>query len=359
MAFVVAATAGPVQFTYSRSFNLGPGETAFELIFPQFNRAAHPEVESLEGVGMTLEATFRAEVMLQGSDLNMIPGNWSLGTARVEALPRDSGVSLRPVLHTTLTGSLDLSPRADVVVSPVPTVTAVTKVAADPADLGAFEGAGTLGYDVDFAARYYQVASGPGGVIGLYASDRVTGQLTVTYRASRSDTSPAVLNYFRAQRRSSGVVVVGWETRWEQNVRGFRLERRDVGGAWVQITPGLLPALDSSGLPRRYEVEDSGASGVADLRYRLVAVDAAGISHVNGETSVQTAIELAVRLQDRVFELALTGPAGMAVAVEGAPALSPAAWTSFREITLDADGHARLAAASPARSFSFYRARQR
>lgn len=359
MTLVAAASAGPVWFTCSQSFDLGPGETTFGLTFPQFNRAAHPEVELLEGVEITLEATFRAAVMLQGSEFMMITGDWSLGTARVEALPRDTSVSLRPVLDATLSGSLAISSRADVVISPVPTVTVVTKVASVPADLGAFEGAGTLVYDVDFAARYSQVAAGPQGVTGLYAGDRVTGQLSVTYRASSSDTSPVVLSHFRAQRRASGVVVVGWEARAEQDVRGFRLERQGAVGAWVPVTPALLPALGAGGQSRRYEVEDEGASGMADLRYRLVAIDAAGTPHVTGETGVQTALELTVRRQDLAIELALTGPAGMAVALEGAPALSPAAWTVLREVTLAADGHARLTAAIPAQPFSFYRARQR
>lgn len=360
MALMAAIRAGPVQFAYSQSFDLGPGETAFDLVLPQFDRAAHPGVESLEAVEITLEATFRAEVMLQGSELTMVTGDWSLGTARVEALPRNSGISLRPVLDATLSGSLALSPRAAVVVTPVPTITVVTKLASSPADLGAFEGAGTFSYDVDFAARYSQVAARPaGGVTGLYASDHVTGQLTVTYQASNSDPSPAVLDYFRAQRRSSGVVVVGWETRREQNVRGFRLERLGDSGVWAQVMTGLLPACGSPERPWRYEFEDTGASGVADPRYRLVAVDGAGTSYVSAETGIRTALELALQWQDQLLELMLTGPAGMGVVVEVAPALSPGAWKSFREVTLDAAGHARLTAVTPTSPLSFFRARPR
>lgn len=356
------------DITHTRDFDLGPGETAFGLEFPQFNTAAYPATPILNRVTVTLTFEFSAEVQLffdpqPASGANV---EWSLGPAEVEAVGNGTGLIAPALAQATLTGTTFVPATGTAVVDPTPTQSASSATWIEGTGMAPYEGAGSVFYEVDFTAFYWMVAArrvnqpAPDpAATGLFTSDRVRGTLAVTYKASSTAPTPVLLADFSAVATGGDRVWVQWQTGVESNLLGFHLERLGAGGGWVRLTRQLLPATGGS-QTARYVFDDRAVPSSGGLTYRLLAVDLQGEESVLGETAVRPGFVAAIDLRDgATIEITVRGEPNGRATLETTVDAAHGPWQAVGTVDFDGRGLGALtlglSTSEPAR---FYRVRQ-
>jgi hypothetical protein len=313
---VAAGHSAETLIAEVRRFSLGPGESAFCLPFAQFDPGAYAEPLILREVTVTLTAVFAGEMTLFNSTASSVRVTGSLGNARVRATPRTAGLLVPAAVELGLSavatvpaavlpphqdsgdGEVSLTPTADGSVSTLST---------EVATLARYTGTGEVGYDIDFTALYSQrVTTRPSAVGALVCNERMTGTLTLTYRAAAPAQTGAVLESLSAVALDSNRRVVHWRTDGEANLLGFLLDRRIAAGAWVRVTPALVPAV-GSGRAESYQFEDALPADSRDVRYRLLQVDRHGETTPLGETSVVRAPRADITFVGASLRLSVTG----------------------------------------------------
>lgn len=98
----------------------------------------------------------------------------------------------------------------------------------------------------------------------------------------------AVISAFDAY-AVDGHALVAWRTSSEAGTAGFLLERRHAGGAWVEVTPALLPAHFSPAATGVCAVEDAGAPAGGRALYRLREIEIGGGTQLYGPFAVTPA----------------------------------------------------------------------
>lgn len=352
-----ACSAGAATFTHTTSFDLGPGETAVGLAFPQFDIASYPGITSLDEVVVKLEVTFAAGMTLNGSPTSDSDVDWTLGPAQAVVVPITPGVAAPSPITTSLDGTWFVPRNATVAVTPDPSVLLSSTATATAPDLAAYLGTGTVAYELDFVGLYSRAITSPASATGLFSNDRITGQLKITYVASGPTPTFVRLNYLGAQREATGWVAVNWQTGVEYNLLGFHLERQDAGGEWTRLNSELVPAMGSTNQPKWYRFEDLAAPLDPGLNYRLVCVDREGVTAVAGATPLQPGLTAELQVRGGDLDLAVRGSAGALVVVETSEHAVQGSWTSFQELRLDPQGVGFVRVGPALDGVRFYRVR--
>lgn len=200
---VLALPSSGAEFRYAQPFDLGPGETAAALAFPRFNPSEHPATPVLTDVDIRIEGTFRADVFRPGSPEAPADGRWSLGPASVVVGAGTPDLAVPAVLTLALVGAQGGPPSEGAGVLPALAPSAESHVTVTGAAARAYRGAGEVSYDVDFSAGYVLVRTDRAVEGSLYANDRVSGTLVVTYRAEASLGRPLRLSASLSERPAS------------------------------------------------------------------------------------------------------------------------------------------------------------
>lgn len=369
MTLAVAARAADIP--YSKTFSLGPGETAFALELPKFDPAAHPATPILESAKVTLQATFSGGMTFFNESFSPIIASGSIGDARVLATPIGTGLVTPAPVNLGLAGT---TPVAAAVMSPDPdplhsppdahridgeaSIPSLSSNSSPPAEgtLSAYSGPGNVAYDVDFTALYPQrITVTPAGTAGILCNDRVTGQITVTYTAKAPPPTGIVLDSFGAIWAGPGMVVVNWRTGVESNLIGFHVEREVSADEWLRVSPAIILALGGS-QPNSYRFEEANVPQTELVKYRLVQVAINGELIPLKETIVQVGVKAAIAMTASGLQLRVEGLADSQVHIEVASDVVRGPWTRHGSIVLDPSGSGgadlEVAAGEPTR---FYR----
>ena len=186
---------GAVYSASSATNRLAPGEAVLGLALPRFNPADHPDTPVLVQVEVDLQANFSAGITFYGTQGGGNLVSYSLGNAVVFATANGSGAIVPAGLNLKLTGTNLVGAGSVLPISPV--ISGIqSAVASDAATLAAYQGTGSVGYDVDFTAAYPPlVTTIPSAVAGLVHDDAVAAFLVVQYTAAPVIAVSGATNY--------------------------------------------------------------------------------------------------------------------------------------------------------------------
>ncbi len=356
-AVLALQPASATQYTYyspaltSSPLTLGPGETAFGVSIPLFDKdaPAHAATPVLKSVTVSLEVTFAGDLGFYNSSSEEVAVTYNLSGARVTATVVGDPTNVLAPLTTTppllLSGSQTVGADASVAIA-AQSSGAPSATSTEAAVLTRYSaGSDAIAYDVDFTALYPQyVSTTPTGFLCLVANDRATARLKVVYDADPTDPTAVELLSFDCTWASPGPAVLAWRTGVEIATVGFHVER-SAGAAWERITPQLIPAT-GGGQPASYRFEDAGWTLAMAAKYRLIEVTTNAQEEILGETSVRVAATATANLTPTGLDLSVHGQPAATAFLDSAPEIR-GPWQELGSVQIDAAGSGRILIPGP------------
>ncbi|HAB17898.1 MAG TPA: hypothetical protein DCE44_15765, partial [Verrucomicrobiales bacterium] len=178
LAWALSGSAAGYTF-YSPSFSVGPGETIFGLPVDQFDPARHPR--PLTQVQVQVQAEWQAQLKFLGDPSDAQVVDYELKSAAVSVQGLAAGLVNPPKVQLVLRGSQTVPAGASVAIVGEASGAEVGWVTGGAA-VAPYQGTGTVGYDIDFAALYPELLNtSPASVVGLVCDNRINGRLVVVY----------------------------------------------------------------------------------------------------------------------------------------------------------------------------------
>ncbi|HRI12407.1 MAG TPA: choice-of-anchor E domain-containing protein, partial [Verrucomicrobiota bacterium] len=162
----------------SRTFTLGPGETAFGIEVSQFDPTIHSG--PLTQVHVRIEATWEGRLEFSGEGPTRMV-TYELGEAVILVQGVTAGLVVPAPLKLKLNGTQEVAAGATLTIVSQ-TSGAQQAVVIDGPMIAPYQGSGTVAYDFDFSALYLPLLStSPISVVGLACDSRITGRIIVEY----------------------------------------------------------------------------------------------------------------------------------------------------------------------------------